>query len=119
MALDNGVLRCENVEPLQEVINDLLASRAVLFKRKRGDTGAIRDFVNGQKAILSALEYLSTIPNVIEEQQVEIIQTVWRRYRIGPTLGTGQACQYLLRLLHERFGSDSRLAWPGWERFDW
>lgn len=119
MTLENSSNLCENVDELQKIIRDLLEARFALFKRKRGDAGAIRDFVNGQKAILSALEYLSAMPDVIEQQRVEIIQTVWRRYRMGPTMGTGQACQYLLRFLHEKFSDDSRLEWPGWECFDW
>jgi hypothetical protein len=119
MVLDNDVRRCDNVDQLQLIICDLSASRTALFKRKRGDVDAIHDFVSGQKAILSALEYLSALPDVIEQHQVEIIQTVWRRYRIGPTLGTGQACQYLLRFLHEKFSNDSRLEWSELERFNW
>jgi hypothetical protein len=119
MALDNGVLRCENVESLQEVINALLASRFALFKRRRGDAGAVHDFINGQSAILSALGFLSAMPDLTDQASTEIIQTVWRRYRLGPTLGTGQACQYLLNCLYEKFSDDSRLEWPGWERFDW
>jgi hypothetical protein len=119
MVLDAGVHRCENVESLQEIINALLVSRAVLFKRRRGDAGAVHDFILGQTAILYALVYLSAVPSVSESLMTEIIETVWRRYGLGPTLGNGQACQYLLNLFYEKFSEDSRLAWPGWERFDW
>lgn len=119
MALDNDVHRCENVEELQKNIHALLAARNALFRRRRGDAGAISDFMNGQSAILSALGFLSTMPDLKDQELTEIIQTVWRRYRLGPTLGTGQACQYLLNFLYERLSDDSRLAWPGWERFDW
>ena len=119
MALDDNSLRCDNVDHLQLIICDLSASRTALFKRRRDDVGAVHDFVIGQKAIIGALEYLSAVPDFTELQKAEIIQTVWRRYRIGPTLGTGQACQYLLRFLRERYGSDPHLEWPGWQELKW
>jgi hypothetical protein len=119
MALDDNLLRCDNVDHLQLIICDLSASRTALFKRRKGDVGAVHEFINGQKAILFALEYLNALPDVIEQHQVEIIQTVWRRYRLGPTLGTGQACQYLIRFMHERFSNDPRLEWPGWQELKW
>lgn len=119
MALDNRVPRCENVDELQSIINTLLVARTKLFRRKRGDTGAVHDFINGQSAILSALKYLCAMQNFTEQQQAEVIQTVWRRYGSGPTLGNGQACQYLLRFLHEKFSNDPRLEWPGWEELNW
>jgi hypothetical protein len=119
MALDDNSLRCDNVDQLQLIICDLSASRTALFKRRRGDVGAVHDFVIGQKAIIGALEYLSAVPDFTELQKAEIIQTVWRRYRIGPTLGTGQACQYLLRFLHDLFSSNHSLEWPDWEKFNW
>lgn len=119
MTLDDGVHRCENVEELQLIINALSASRTALFQRKRGDSGAVHDFMLGQTAILSALVFLNAVLGISEQQMTEVIQTVWRRYSLGPTLGNGQACQYLLRFLHEKFGDDSRLEWPGWECFNW
>lgn len=119
MALEAGVHRCENVEELQSIIHVLLIATSALFQRKRGDPNAIQDFLRGQTAILSALTFLSAVPSLSEQQMTEVIQTVWRRFQMGPTFGNGQACQYLLRILYEKFGDDSRLEWLWWKPLDW
>lgn len=116
---ENLSASCENVEELQAIIHALLAATLALFRRKRGDPGAIQDCLQGQAASLSALTFLNADPSVTEQQMTEIIQTVWRRCQLGPTLGNGQACQYLLRILYETFGDDSRLDWQWWKPIDW
>lgn len=115
----NLLFQCEKIAELQVIIHDLLKSRSALFRRSRGDPGAVRDFIEGQDAIVSALKFLSVMPDSTDELMTEVIQTVWRRFRLGPTLGTGQACQYLLNYLYEMFGNDSRLEWPGWQQLNW
>lgn len=116
---ENLSASCENVEELQAIIHALLAATSALFQRKRGDPNAVQDFLRGQTAALSALTFLNAVPSVTEQQMTEVIQTVWRRYQLGPTLGNGQACQYLLRILYEAFGYDSRLDWQWWKPIDW
>jgi hypothetical protein len=119
MVLNAGVDRCENVEELQAIIHALLVATHAIFQRKRGDPGAIEDFMRGQTAILSALVFLNIASSVSEYSLTELIQEIWRRYKLGPTLGNGQACHHLLYFLHQQFGDDSRLDWQWWKPLDW